>query len=204
MQVRVASVSRPWAGYLATAMVVLFFANFIALAARLAIWPPFSPVPITGQTLAVLLTGLLLGPRRGVITVLVYLAEGAFGLPVFAGGFSGLAYMIGPTGGYLVSFIPATALAGWMTEAPSRQTRLIVAFAFAAGSLTIYLGGALWLDRLLPGGIAAAVATGVLPYLVGDLLKGVVAVAVLPSARSATSALQRELEYWWGSPWGAG
>ncbi len=82
----------------------------------MAIQLPFSPVPITGQTMAVLLVGALLGSRRGALAVLAYIAEGLAGLPVFAGGAAGLARLFGPTGGYLVGFVAAAFLVGWLAE----------------------------------------------------------------------------------------
>ncbi len=89
---------------------------FIALSAQIAIPLPFSPVPITGQTLAVLLVGALLGSQRGVLAVLVYLTEGFAGLPVFSGGTAGLARLAGPTGGYLVGLLAAAFITGLLAE----------------------------------------------------------------------------------------
>src|ERR687893_2110175 len=96
------------------AVLVVAFSAFVALMAQVAI--PLWPVPLTLQTLAVLLTGAALGSRRGTLALLVYLAEGAVGLPVFAGGASGVAYMLGPTFGYLVGFVLAAGLVGWLAE----------------------------------------------------------------------------------------
>lgn len=194
MLIRAEGIPRPWTRYLTITLIALFFANFIALAARVAVWPPFSPVPITGQTLAVLLTGWLLGPRQGAGAVLLYLAEGVGGLPVFAGGAFGPVYLFGPTGGYLVGFVAAAALTGWLAESRSSPKLPSIVLALLVGNLAIYLTGSLWLDRFLPGGLEAALATGVLPYLLGDVLKGLVVVAVLPSAQRLTLTLRSELE----------
>jgi biotin transport system substrate-specific component len=98
------------------AVLVVTGSVFIALLAQVAIPLPFSPVPITGQTFAVLLVGVLLGSRRGGLGVLLYLLEGAAGLPFFAGGTAGLARLAGPTGGYLVGFVVAAIVVGLLAE----------------------------------------------------------------------------------------
>ncbi len=98
------------------AALILGASLLIALSARIAVPVPFSPAPITGQTLAVLLVGALLGSRRGALSVLAYLAEGAMGLPVFAGGGAGILWLLGPTGGYLFGFIAAAFVTGWLAE----------------------------------------------------------------------------------------
>src|SRR5438105_3015773 len=103
VQARRASV-RYWSTTLADVVLILLFANVTAESAFIRIDLPFTPVPITGQTLAVLLAGAALGWRRGAASQIVYILEGLAGLPVFAGGTSGLAVLIGPTGGYLVGF----------------------------------------------------------------------------------------------------
>src|SRR5919107_790396 len=103
--------SRSW---LFNIVMVVVFSAFVALSARVAI--PWWPVPMTLQPLTVLFTGAVLGSRRGTLALVLYLAEGAVGLPVFAGG-AGIAYMLGPTGGYLVSYPVAAGLVGWLAEA---------------------------------------------------------------------------------------
>lgn len=141
----------------------------LVLSAQTAIRLPFTPVPITAQTLAVLMAGALLGRRRGTLAVLAYLAEGAAGLPVFAGGAAGLPHMLGPTGGYLAGFVLAAFLTAWLKERGWGR-RLMPALAMLAlGNLAIYLPGLLWLTRFV--GPEKALALGFFPFLLGDALK---------------------------------
>lgn len=149
-----------------------------ALAAQLSIRLPFSPVPITGQTLAVLLVGALLGSRRGALSMLAYLLEGLMGLPVFAGGMSGAAYMLGPTGGYLVGFVAAAWLTGWLAERGWDRQVWSTVLAMVLGNLCLYAFGLAWLSRFVG---ARALTLGLLPFLVGDALKVALAAAALPA-----------------------
>lgn len=131
---------------------------------------PFYPVPMTLQTAVVLLIGVAYGPRLAAGTLLLYLAEGAVGLPVFAGTPErgiGLAYMVGPTGGYLAGFLAAAVIAGWTAER-SRHW-LTTALGLLAAIVAIHLLGAAWLATLV--GPAKAVSLGVLPFLLGDAVK---------------------------------
>lgn len=149
------------------ALAVLAFAALIALCARIAV--PMVPVPMTMQTFAVLLAGAMLGPVAGAGAVLLYLAAGALGLPVFSEGGSGLDSLIGPTAGYLWSFPLAAAMAGRL----SRQGRLRpwpvgVALLWAL-HLLILAPGAAWLSRVT--GLEAAAREGVLPFLIGAGVK---------------------------------
>jgi biotin transport system substrate-specific component len=169
-------------------LLVLAFASFTALAARIALPLPFTPVPITGQTLAVLLSGVLLGSRRGALAQLAYLAQGAAGLPVFAGGRAGLGVLLGPTGGYLVGFVLAAGLVGWLAERGWRRHTRRLFVALLLGNLVIYLCGALWLARFVPDPLGQ----GVLPFIPGDLVKIAIAAGVVPSgSRLITHLLQR-------------
>lgn len=138
---------------------------------------PFFPVPMTLQTMVVLLLGMMLGARLALLTVLVYLAEGALGLPVFAGTPEkglGLAYMTGPTGGYLVGFAVTAWLTGRLTE--ERDDPQHLALAALLGIALIYALGALWLAGFV--GAERAVALGIAPFIFGDLLKAALAVAL--------------------------
>lgn len=151
---------------------------FIALFAQASFPLPFSPVPITGQTLAVLLTGVLLGSWRAGVCLLVYLAEGSMGLPVFAGGKAGVMHLLGPTGGYLLGFVPAAFLVGWLAER-GWDRRFNTAFAaMLLGNMVIYLFGLPWLAYFV-GGERVLVA-GLLPFIPGDLAKLLLATAILP------------------------
>jgi biotin transport system substrate-specific component len=151
----------------------------IGLCAQVKILLPFGPVPVTGQTFAVLMIGALLGSRRGCLAVLAYLAEGAAGLPVFAFG-GGAAVLAGPTGGYLVGFLPAAYITGSLAQRGWDRRMATTVLAMALGNAAIYACGLSWLCCLM--GISSAVLTvGVYPFVVGDLLKIVLAAILLPS-----------------------
>jgi biotin transport system substrate-specific component len=166
--------------WLYDAALVLAGSWLIALSAQVAIPLPFSPVPVTGQTLAVLLVGALLGSRRGSLAVLAYIAQGLAGLPVFAGGALGMARLLGPTGGYLVGFVAAAFLVGLLAERGWDRRVLTTAAAMMLGNLVIYATGALWLAPFV-GGLKQALATGVLPFIPGDLVKIAAAALLLPA-----------------------
>jgi len=152
---------------------------FIALSAQVAIPLPFSPVPVTGQTLAVLLTGAMLGSRRGSLCVLAYLAEGAFGLRVFAGGAAGLARLAGPTGGYLVGFVAAAYVTGLLAEKGWDRRVGTTLLAMLLGNAAIYALGLSWLSAFV--GIEQTFPLGFYPFVAGDLLKLALAALLLPS-----------------------
>ena len=166
---------------------VALMAAFTAVAAQIAI--PLEPVPFTLQVLAVVLTGLLLGPRYGALAMAVYLLVGAIGVPVFAGFRGGLGVLVGDTGGYLLAYPLAAALAGvaagTVANAPRRRG-LIVGFLWGSLALAvIYALGATWLAVLTGLSPGAALVAGVLPFVVFDLIKvglaNLVAVAVAPA-----------------------
>lgn len=161
-------------------LLVLAGSVLIALCARLTVLLPISPVPITGQTFAVLLLGALLGWRRGLATVGLYLLEGASGLPVFAGGFSGPAYMLGPTGGYMVGFLAGAALTGWLAERGWDRRLGTTAAAMALGSVALFTPGVLWLAAFV--GPSKALYAGLLLCLPGEALKIALAAVLLPMA----------------------
>lgn len=149
----------------------------LLLTASAKLQVPFWPVPMTMQPAVVLLLGVAYGPRLAVATVLLYLAEGAAGLPVFAGTPEkgiGLAYMAGPTGGYLAGFVAAAAIAGLAAE--RSRGMLGTALALALATAAIYLLGASWLATFV--GAEKAVALGVAPFLLGDLAKLALTVAL--------------------------
>lgn len=153
---------------------------FVAAVAQITIYLPFSPVPITGQTFAVLLIGMLLGAKRGVSALALYLAEGAAGLPVFAGASAGIAVIIGPTGGYLIGFVAAAWLLGTLAERGWGKNLLSTLGAFALGSALIYLFGVGWLSNFM--GLNPAIVAGLTPFLLGDAAKAILAAVLLPSA----------------------
>ena len=165
--------------------VALVFAGAVltAVAAQVAI--PMWPVPITGQTFAVLLVGAVLGASRGALSMLTYLFLGAAGLPVFTGAVSGITF--GTTFGYLVGFIAAAAVVGWFSQLNWHKKVSGVIASFTIGNLVIYLFGLPWLafalsNLNLPSDVASVVTAGLVPFLVGDAIKIVLAAAALPLA----------------------
>lgn len=149
--------------------------------AQIAIPLPFTPVPITGQTFAVLLVGMALGPRLGAAAALAYLVEGAAGLPVFAGGSAGIAKFVGPTAGYLFAYPLAAALVGWLAERGWDRKPLTTALGMFLGSLII-LGLGTAVLSFFVGGLVPALAKGLLPFLPGDVVKTTLAALTLPGA----------------------
>lgn len=142
------------------------------------------PVPVTGQTFAVLMLAALLGSRRGVLCVLAYLAEGLMGLPVFSQGRAGPAMFFGPTGGFLLGFVPAAYVVGALAERGWDRRAITTMLAMVLGSVAMYACGLAWLsclDNLLGRPLGGSVlAVGLYPFLVGDVLKIVLATFLLP------------------------
>lgn len=165
--------------YLRDALLILGFSLVNALAAQVEVRLPFTPVPITGQTFAVLLTGLLLGGRLGALALIAYLAEGLIGLPFFAGGKSGIAYALGPTGGYLLGFVISAYVVGRLAERGWDRRVWTALLAMIAGNLIIYAAGLSWLVQFV--GPDRVLALGLLPFLLGDALKIVLAALALPA-----------------------
>ena len=156
------------------ALVVL---GSLLLTASAKIQVPFWPVPMTLQTGVVLFLALVMGPRLALATVALYLAQGAMGLPVFAGTPAkglGLAYMMGPTGGYMLGWLLAAAFVGW---AAGRWRSLAALFAICLGGVALnYLPGVAWLATFT--GLEGAVAMGVVPFILGDVVKSALAVSL--------------------------
>jgi len=151
----------------------------IGLLAQAEIRLPWTPVPVTLQPLAVFLIGAALGSLRGSITMLVYLAEGALGLPFFAGGTAGLARLLGPTGGYLVGFVPAAFVIGYLAEHGWDRTPLRAFAAMFLGSVVLFVCGLSRLAAFVPHG--QLLNLGLTPFVVGDLLKMLAAAGLLPT-----------------------
>ncbi|HEY8678699.1 MAG TPA: biotin transporter BioY [Candidatus Dormibacteraeota bacterium] len=155
---------------------VIAFSLLTGLLAHLVIPLPFTPVPVTGQTFGVLLTGAVLGSRLGIATMLAYIVEGTAGLPVFAAGTHGPA-----TYGYLAGFVLAAFVVGWLVERGwDRDLPRLVA-AMLVGEVAIYLFGLLWLARFVP--ISQLLALGFFPFLLGDAVKLVAAVIAVGGGR---------------------
>jgi biotin transport system substrate-specific component len=142
---------------------------------------PFTPVPLTGQTFAVLLVGATLGSKRSAAAMALYIAIGALGLPVFAGGEAGLAYLSGATLGYLVGFVMAAYVIGLLAERGWERSVRTSLLPFFIGTVIIYACGVAWLTVIL-GSFSKAIAAGLLPFLIGDALKLIAASLVLPAA----------------------
>ena len=154
----------------------------LAISAKIKI--PFYPVPMTMQTLVVLGLGMVYGWKLGFSTVGVYLAAGALGMPVFAGTPEkgiGLAYMMGPTGGYLLGFLVAALVVGYLAEKGWDRRVATTFLAMLIGNIAIYVPGLLWLGSVV-GWDKPVLAWGMTPFLVGDLVKIVIAMIVLPGA----------------------
>lgn len=159
------------------AILAVIGSAFLALSAKFSI--PFVPVPFTMQTFAVLVIGMAFGWRLGMATVLLYLAEGAMGLPVFTSG-AGLAYMAGPTGGYLAGFVLAAGLCGYLAERGWDRNVKSTAVAMTVGTAVILGMGYLWLGTLI--GYDKALTAGVIPFIPGAVVKITLACATLPLA----------------------
>ena len=161
---------------------------FLALLSQLSFDLWFTPVPITLQTLGVMLIGSLLGSKRGAICILVYLSEGACGLPVFAGGATGPAILLGPTGGYLLSFVASAFLIGFLLEIGWEKSYMLTLTALTLGSLLTLGIGALWLSFFV--GTPQALIMGLYPFLPGCGLKIIAAIALIPFGRKALNILK--------------
>lgn len=161
--------------------IVLIIAGslLIGMCAHVKVLLPFSPVPVTGQTFAVLMVGAMLGARRGCLAVLAYIIEGVAGLPVFATGI-GPAVLLGPTGGYLFGFIPAAYITGRLAEMGWDRRIGTTILAMVFGNLAIYTFGLFWLC-CLTGFNTTVLTLGLYPFIVGDLVKIILAAILLPT-----------------------
>lgn len=152
---------------------------FIALLSQISIHLGFTPVPVTLQSLAVLLIGALLGSKRGALAVASYIFEGLIGFPVFAGGCYGYAQVIGPTGGYLFGFIIAAWIVGSLLEKGWKENFGRTLVALLIGNSVIYMSGVIVLSVYV-GGFKNALLLGVLPFILGDILKTFIATSLIP------------------------
>jgi len=158
---------------------VVGFSFIIALSAQLALYLPFTPVPITGQTLAVLLTGSILGRKLGSMAVLLYLIEGIAGLPVFARGGAGIVHLFGPTGGYLVGFVAAAYVTGYFAERAWDRKIISTLMAMTVGTMIIFMVGVPWLAIFM--GTENALQMGFYPFLIGAVVKISLAALIYPT-----------------------
>ena len=168
---------------------ILAGSALIALSAQVAFPLPFSPVPVTGQTFGVLFVASLLGRARGTAAVLAYLAEGAAGLPVFAGAAAGPAKLIGPTGGYLAGFVLGAYVCGWLAERGWDRTPFKTTISMILGNIAIFAVALPWLARFV--GAANVWTMGFWPFITGDVVKIGAAAALLPLGWKALGARTR-------------
>ncbi|WP_241759447.1 biotin transporter BioY [Pyxidicoccus parkwayensis] len=161
-------------------MLVLGAALFTALLSQLAVAVPGSPVPITGQTLAVMLTAAALGPLRGMLGQLTYVLLGAVGLPFYSRGASGFEQVLGPTGGFLVGFIPAAFLVGLAARRGLDRSAWKALPLFVAGQLAIFAVGVPWLAVVARFDFATALQKGFVPFIPGALVKATIAATLIP------------------------
>jgi len=161
---------------------VVGYAVLIGIFAQISVPLPFTPVPITGQTFAVLLGALALGPELAAGGTLLYALAGIAGVPWFAGGVGGVGIVADPSFGYIVGFVLAAAVVGWLgARGADRRPGTTVA-AMVAGNAVIYALGVAWLAVSIHAGVVRALELGMVPFLVGDLIKVLAAAALLPGA----------------------
>lgn len=165
---------------LADAVLILAGSALVALSAQVVVPLPWTPVPITGQTFGVLFVGALLGSRRGALALAAYLLEGAAGLPVFAGGGATVAWLLGPTAGYLWSYPAAAWLTGRLAERGWDRRPATAVLALAAGNAVVYAVGLPWLAFFV--GWERVLVAGFYPFLPGAVVKISVAAAALSGA----------------------
>jgi biotin transport system substrate-specific component len=162
-------------------LVVLTGSFLIAAMAQVEIRLPFSPVPITGQTFAVLVVAMALGAVRGGIVVLTYLIEGCAGLPVFSGGAAGIAHLFGPTGGYLIGFLAGSVLVGFLAERGWDRNIVLTSIAMYFATIIIFCVGLCWLSVFVP--TDQVYALGLWPFIPGAVIQIGVAALLLPTLR---------------------
>jgi biotin transport system substrate-specific component len=176
-----------------TTVLMVGFALLTALAAQVVIPVPGTPVPITGQTFAVLLAGAALGARAGAGSQLIYWIMGAAGLPFYAEANGGWSVATGATGGYLFGFVVAAAAIGYLAERGQDRKVSTAVPAFLAGNAIIYLFGVPWLIVAVPAidSLTAALIAGFVPFVVGDLIKIIAAGLLLPAAWKLVDIVRR-------------
>ncbi|MHB8084804.1 MAG: biotin transporter BioY [Dehalococcoidia bacterium] len=169
----------PGSGILRDVALIAGFACITAICAQVSFW--IGPVPVTGQTLGVIMAGALLGSRRGALSQLSYLVIGATGLPFWfaLGGPVGIARLIGPTAGYLYGFVAAAFIIGWLMENGWGRKVYKIIPAMLLGEISLYACGLAWLAAFVPSG--SLLQSGLYPFIIGDLVKIALATAALPA-----------------------
>jgi biotin transport system substrate-specific component len=165
-------------------VLVVAGAALVTVLAQVAI--PLWPVPITGQTLAVLLVGSTIGWARGAISMVLYAVLGLVGLPVYSDGSHGAGVLFGATGGYIIGFIVSAALVGWLAERQWDRKILKAIVTFVAGSVVVFAIGLPWLAVVLHTDLPTTLQYGLYPFIIGGIIKAVLAAGLLPLA-------------WWGA-----
>jgi len=166
--------------FLKDMILCMAFSFFIGLSAQFAFPLPFSPVPVTGQTFAILLTGMVLGWRRSLATLILYIFEGIAGLPVFTPGLSiGFARLLGPTGGYLMGFVFAATILGFLAERGWDKSYLKSLFGMFLALVIIYSFGVVRLAGFLP--LNKVLFAGLYPFVPGEIFKVMLAAGIAPS-----------------------
>ncbi|MDQ1513098.1 MAG: biotin transport system substrate-specific component [Microbacteriaceae bacterium] len=168
---------------------VLGGAALTAILAQLEV--PLWPVPVTGQTLAVLLVGASLGATRAAVSMVVYALAGLVGLPVYSGHSAGAAVLLGPTGGYIVGFVLAAAFTGWLAQRRWERRFLAGMVAFLAGSVVVFLVGLPWLKFTLGLTWGQTLAAGLYPFIIGGVIKAAIAAGTLRGAWALVARADR-------------
>jgi biotin transport system substrate-specific component len=170
-----------WSGVLRALILIVLGTALLTLSAKVNLLLPY--VPMTLQTLVVLVIGAAYGWRLGSATVIAYLAEGAIGFPVFAGPAGGLAPLLGPTGGYLLGFVAAAFVTGWLSERGWDRSvpRLFVAMGF--GHVLILAAGFVWLAFGMKLGVDKAWLVGIAPFMAASLIKNALGATLVPAIR---------------------
>lgn len=165
-------------------------AALTGIAAQVAV--PLWPVPITGQTLAVLLVGSALGALRGALSMALYMVAGGLGLPIFSDLASGWGVVAGPTGGYILGFVVAAALTGWIAQRQADKRILGAFLSFAAGTVVIFVLGMAWLAFSMKLSLELTLQYGLYPFIIGGVVKALIAAGLVPLAwRAVDRADQR-------------
>ncbi len=178
--------------------VIAMFAAFTAVLSYIYLPIPVSPVPVTGQTMGVMIAGGLLGPKRAFLSQVVYLLLGIVGIPVFAGGTAGIGALFGPNGGYLWTLPIAALLIGYLTESAEKRQGIfywlnLIAPLFVGGMLLIYVGGVLQLSLVTQIPLTVAILEGAVPFIIGDLAKVVAGAFVIRSCHALS--LEKRLSF---------
>jgi biotin transport system substrate-specific component len=181
----------PRTGLLTDALLVLAGTAFVALAAQVSIPLGFTPVPLTGQTFAVVLVGAALGSVRGAASLMLYLVVGIAGVPVYAQHKHGWTVFSGATGGYIVGFVAAALLTGWLAERHWDRRFSTSLGAMLTGNVVIYALALPWLHHDLHASWATTLEDGLYPFVAGDMIKVYLAAAALPGAWKLVGAAER-------------